>query len=162
MNENTSPVTLSLFSLSLTIMTAQDDTRVYLKMFKGIASACAWPRSKYRVCIQALLTGEAHQSGWTVWILVLDHVGLSPKRHCWYFHSMLLLEGYHLFSFSLILRLLKLLSERGLAKPEEVIKWVALEQFLSHFPTGTLEWVQCHQPGSLAKATQLVEEASKN
>lgn len=59
-------------------------------------------------------------------------------------------------------RLLKLLSERGLAKPEEVIKWVALEQFLSHFPTGTLEWVQCHQPGSLAKATQLVEEASKN
>uniref|UniRef100_A0AAR2JZ42 SCAN box domain-containing protein n=1 Tax=Pygocentrus nattereri TaxID=42514 RepID=A0AAR2JZ42_PYGNA len=43
---------------------------------------------------------------------------------------------------------------------EEVLDLVVLEQFITRLPEETAAWVQCHQPESLDKATELAHMAA--
>ncbi|XP_052461453.1 uncharacterized protein LOC128019494 [Carassius gibelio] len=46
----------------------------------------------------------------------------------------------------------------GLSGSESIINAVVLEQFISHLPKKTAQWVQCHRPASLDLAIQLAED----
>ena len=90
---------------------------------------------------------------------ILQRVSRSPEQHRQRFHSLGLGESGRPFVMAQQLwdSCRKWLLAEG-SDVEGIIDRVVLDQFITHLPRKTAEWVQCHRPTSLNQAIQLAED----
>ncbi|XP_060796560.1 uncharacterized protein LOC132898907 [Neoarius graeffei] len=129
-----------------------------------------WPVEQRAARLLPLLTGEAqlaalqlpadHRLAYVdLRRAVLQRVGHTPEQQHQRFHALRLEEVGRPFAFGQQLRdaCWQWLRDDS-CDAEGLIDQVVLQQFVTHLPAGTAEWVQYHRPASLDQAIELVED----